>query len=123
MQMIDQVLRFVWAGAELLIVMVTSFYLIVHLAHPNDTAFAQSCCSRFLIWLGFTFSFLPILLVYLDVSACAEISDDWQRIVDGIVKAREDSLPFDSATYAVAYEKVREVFDVQRMLWIIVIVA
>ena len=110
--MIDQVLRFVWAGAELFIVMLTSFYIIVHLAHPNDTAFAQSCCSRFLIWIGFTFSFLPILLVYLDVSACAEISDDWQRIVDGIVKARVDNVPFDSALFADDYDKVREVFYV-----------
>jgi hypothetical protein len=48
-------------------VAIASIYLIANLAHPNDTEFAKSKLSKFLIWLGFTISLMPILIVHLDV--------------------------------------------------------
>ena len=49
-------------------------YMIAEFAHPNDTNFGKSIISRVVIWLGFTMSFVPIMLVHLDYEDSIEQS-------------------------------------------------
>ena len=97
---LDDLILYIWAGAELFVVMILAAYALINLAHPGDLAFAKSCCARFLIWIGFIFIFLPVLTVYLDVVACTKIHDQWDRIENGIIEAVKHDVPIDREEYA-----------------------
>ena len=68
MKFIDDVLTKVWFFTQIVVVAISMVYMIAEFAHPNDTEFGRSIISRIIIWLGFTMSFLPIMLVHLDFS-------------------------------------------------------
>lgn len=81
MSVIDNIFTYAWVAAYLLIVGLSSLYVIVHLAHPQDTPFARSCTSRICIWLGFVFSSLPIIMVFIDVSLNESIKTEWKLAI------------------------------------------
>jgi hypothetical protein len=118
---LDEVLLYVWAGAEILIVAILAAYALINLAHPGDLPLAKTACARFLIWAGFVFMFLPILMVYLDVIACSGIKDSWDLIEGGILKAKELGVDFDKSDFTDDIAAVNEVFQVQKIWWLAIV--
>lgn len=96
---LNEVILYVWAIAEILIVSILAAYALINLAHPGDLPLAKTACARFLVWVGFVFMFLPILMVYLDVVACSSIKESWDLIEGGILKAQESGADFDESRF------------------------
>ena len=59
-------MAFIWFSTELFVVAILLIYLIAEYAHPHDTSFGSMKLSRFLVWLGFFNSFVPLLFVMID---------------------------------------------------------
>ena len=65
-QSINNLMSFIWFSVELFIIAIFLVYLIAEYAHPNDTSFGSMKVSRFVVWLGFFTSFIPLLFVLID---------------------------------------------------------
>jgi hypothetical protein len=55
------------ALVALVVIFISNLYFLASYAHPKDTPFGSSKIMRFLVVLGFTISYVPIILVLLDV--------------------------------------------------------
>jgi len=64
----------------LFIIAVLTLYMIAHFAHPKDTNFGKSWCSRIIVWIGITISFVPLLVVQLDVDSSERIVKNGKTI-------------------------------------------
>eukprot|EP00347_Sterkiella_histriomuscorum_P002802 403366747 len=52
----------------LIILLIANIYFLANNAHPNDSPFGQNIIMRILVVFGFTLSYLPILMVPLDIA-------------------------------------------------------
>lgn len=79
----------------LFIIALLTLYMIAHFAHPKDTVFGKSWCSRIIVWLGITVSFVPLLVVQLDVFSSEDIVNQGKKVDGKLVDIKE---LFDYAT-------------------------
>lgn len=73
---LDAIFLYSWFIAELFIVCVGNIFMIATLAHPKDTPFARRWIIRLATWAGFTFLFIPLLLVHLDVKYSSKLTEE-----------------------------------------------